>query len=310
MKETCAIGIDVGGTKIAAGFIKLPGRPSRGRVISTNAQRGGRAVLDDVLELARELAQEIRQSGCSVSALGVGICELVDCSGHLASGHCIPWLELPIAEELSTIAPVFFEADVRAAAVAECALGAGRPFNNFLYVTIGTGISCCLVLEGQPYLGARGLTGTMASSALAICCEQCGHTTRLTLEEMASGPGLVARSQAAGGSAATAYEVLAAAADGNQVAQQVVTAACETLGAHLGLLVNTLDPEALVIGGGLGLSEGAYGDRLIASTRAHIWSRLNRDLPVLRAETGADAGWIGAALCAARKVQQNQVIIS
>jgi glucokinase len=70
------------------------------------------------------------------------------------------------------------------------------------------------------------------------------------------------------------------------------------------LLVNTLDPEAVIVGGGLGLSEGLYWDGMIASTRRHIWSPNFRELPILRAAMGADAGWIGAAIAAWRKVTQ------
>jgi len=67
------------------------------------------------------------------------------------------------------------------------------------------------------------------------------------------------------------------------------------------LLVNTLDPEAVIVGGGLGLSEGPYWDGFIRSTRRHIWSADLRQLPILRAATGADAGWLGAAVAAWRR---------
>lgn len=301
MDKVSIAGIDVGGTKIASGLIDLPGgRHERVRVIPTRAERGGRAVLDDALALARELADLVKQGGGSVGAIGLGVCELVDRSGNLASANCIPWLDLPVREELSAVAPAVLEADVRAAAVAEAQQGAGRPFKNFLYLTVGTGISCCLILDGAPYLGARGLTGTMASSPLAIDCEHCGHPNRRTLEQIASGPGLIAAFQAAGGNATSGQEILSAAEAGDPAARRVLESAAEALAAQLGLLVGTLDPEAVVIGGGLGSNEGAYWNHLIASTRRCIWSERQRDLPILRAETGADAGWIGAALCAVR----------
>jgi predicted NBD/HSP70 family sugar kinase len=67
-------------------------------------------------------------------------------------------------------------------------------------------------------------------------------------------------------------------------------------GTKIALLVNTLDPEAAIVGGGLGLSEGPFWEHFIAATRRSIWSDAHRDLPILRAATGSDAGWIGAAL--------------
>ena len=291
------LGIDVGGTKIAAGILTWPeGRIIARRLIPTNAGRGGRAMLDDVLGLAREL---VHKAG-DVAAIGLGVCELVDRDGNLASANCIPWLELPVRAELSAIAPAIIEADVRAAALAEAQFGAGRGLRNFLYVTVGTGISCSFVIDGVPWLGAHGATGTMASSPLSIPCEHCGQVSRRTLEEIAAGPALVARFNAAAGHAASGQDVLAAAAAGDARAEQIVASASEALESQIGLLVNTLDPEAVIIGGGLGLSDGPFWEHFIAATRRHIWSNVHRDLPILRAATGTDAGWIGAATRAAQ----------
>ncbi len=78
----------------------------------------------------------------------------------------------------------------------------------------------------------------------------------------------------------------------------VVRSAGEALGAIVGLLVNVLDPEAVVVGGGLGLSEGPYWESLCAGTRSHTWSEVHRNIRILRALTAADAGWLGAATAA------------
>lgn len=295
------IGIDVGGTKISAGISVFPeGRALAKRTIATQPGRGGRAVLDDVLRLTCELASEAERWGSRVSSIGLGLCELVDRQGNIASENCIQWLDLPVREQLALIAPIVIEADVRAAALAEALCGAGKMFRHFLYVSVGTGISCCLMLDGRPYLGACGATGTMASSPLSIPCEECGHISRRTLEEISAGPALVARFNAIHGKAASGQEVLAAAATGDAGARQIVESASEALASQIGLLVNTLDPEAVIIGGGLGLSEGPYWEHFIAATRRHCWSSLHRELPILRAATGTDAGWIGAAARAAQ----------
>lgn len=293
-----ALGIDVGGTKIAAGVVNFPeGRVSARRVISTAPARGGAAVLGDVERLAEELIGEAGPSRPHIAGLGVGLCELVDPEGRILSANCVQWQDQPVRERLTRIAPVTLEADVRAAALAEAHFGAGKPFRIFLYVTVGTGIASCLMLNGRPYVGARGVTGTMASSPLSVPCEQCGHTSRRTLEELAAGPALVARfNQRKPGGAKTGQDVLAAVASGDPDALDVVRSAGESLESIVGLLVNVLDPEAVVIGGGLGLSEGPYWDEFIAATRRHIWSEVHRGLPILRAATGPDAGLIGAAI--------------
>jgi glucokinase len=295
-----ALGIDVGGTKIAAGIVGFPeGCVRSRRVIPTAPERGGAAVLDDVARLAGELVAEAGPARPPVAGLGLGLCELVDPEGRILSANCVPWRDQPVRERLARVAPVTLEADVRAAALAEAHCGAGKPFRIFLYVTVGTGIASCLMLDGRPYLGARGATGTMASSPLSVPCEQCGHTSRRTLEELAAGPALVARfNQLKPDAAKTGHDVLAAVAAGDADALAVVQSAGEALESAVGLLVNVLDPEAVVIGGGLGLSEGPYWDEFIAATRRHIWSEPHRGLPILRAATGPDAGLIGAALSA------------
>jgi glucokinase len=291
-----AIGIDVGGTEIAGGLLSLPNGYVLARQLRpTQAERGGREVLNDVLAVARELGAVAKERTETVSALGVGICELVNRDGRLASANCIRWLDLPVVDELSVIAPTVLEADVRAAALAESMFGAGRSYRQFLYVTIGTGISCCLMLDGEPYLGARGFTGTMASSPMAVPCEKCDHVSRRSLEEIASGPALVKRFQAEGGKAERGQDVLSAAAAGDERARRIVESGSEALESQIGLLISTLDPQAVVVGGGLGLSTGLYWDSFIAATRQHIWSEAHRDLPIARAATGSDAGWMGAA---------------
>jgi len=296
-----AIGLDVGGTKIAAGLAVFPeGRTLSRRILPSEPARGGRALLDTVLALARKLADEAAALGQSVSAVGVGVCELVDRAGELASANCVQWLDQPVRRELSLLAPAILEADVRAAALAEALFGAGRGLKSFLYVTVGTGISCCLMLDGRPHLGAHGATGTMASSPLDSHCEECHHVEHRTLEQIAAGPALVERFNEVQGNAVRAQDVVTAAVHGNPIAVEVVRTAASALGSQVGLLVNVLDPEAVIIGGGLGLSGGPYWDHLVAATRRHVWAEAHRGLPILRAATGADAGWLGAAAAAWR----------
>lgn len=297
------LGIDVGGTKIAAGLVQFPnGEVLAERSIPTNSAQGGPAVLDRIVRLAETLAAEARARGQTIFIIGLGLCELVDPTGRIFSHNCLNFTEPDIRARLAHLSPLVVEADVRAGALAEAMFGAGRAYRIFLYVSVGTGIASCLMLDGAPYLGARGATGTMASSPIRVPCERCGHISRQTLEEIASGRGLVARyNRLKPGSAKTGQEVLAAAVAGDDEGMRVVQTASEALESAVGLLVNVLDPEAVVVGGGLGLSEGPFWDGFIASTRKHIWSEVHRNLPILRAQTGVRAGFMGAAAAAWKK---------
>jgi len=298
-----AIGIDVGGTKVAAGLVAFPEATIRlNREISTNPQRGGSAVLDDVVRLAADLMAEAQRAGTTVDAIGLGLCELVSPVGGILSASCIKWMGLPVQDRFSALAPFTLEADVRAAARAEALFGAGRDLRQFLYVTVGTGIACSLVIDGEPFTGTRGATGTMASAPWTRACEQCGHLSQGTLEECAAGPSLVRRlNQRSPDSARTGHDVLAAALAGDSEALAVVRTAAEALGTTVALLINVLDPGAVIVGGGLGLAEGPYWEAFVASTRHHVWSGVHRDIPIVRAGTGPDAGVIGAAVATWRK---------
>lgn len=283
-----AIGIDVGGTKIAAGVVTLPdGRVLARRLQRTEPGRGGDAVLADVIAIAAALRDEF-----TATAVGVGVAELVDYEGRVVSGATIRWEGIPVAVRVRTATglPTCVDADVRAAARAEARLGAGRGLGDFVYVTVGTGISCALVLDGEPYRGARGLTGTFASSPTV---------SDPPLEQFASGPAFAARLSAVRPSFdGSAVDVVALAEAGDRAARDIVTTAGRALGAAVAQLVNTLDPAAVVLGGGLGLAAGLYHASIEIALREHIWSDMHRDLPLLSATLGADAGWIGAALAA------------
>jgi glucokinase len=292
-----SIGIDVGGTKIAAGLVEFPsGRPLVRRLIATESARGGEAVLGETLVLARELLREAARGKLKLLGIGLGVAELVDPEGNVTSSQTISWRGLPVRERLSELAPAVVESDVRAAAMAEAKFGAGRPFRVFASVVVGTGISYSLVLDGQPYAGARGNALILSSGTQNFPCPNCGQAFDFVPEEFASGPALVRRyNDWSTAKASSAPEVLAAAEAGTAEAVEVVESAGRAVGNSLGHLVNMLDPEALVIGGGLGLAGGLYWESMVASARRHIWSETNRGLPILPAALGTDAGFIGAA---------------
>src|SRR5215468_4026298 len=140
MKDICALGIDIGGTKIAAGVVTRPGELLFHRRLPTGAGRGGEAVLRDVEALSIELINSAEEAGMKVAGIGLCVAELVDLEGNVTSGHAIKWNGWPIRERLSQIAPAIIEADVRAAALAEAIYGAGQGYEIFLYLTVGTGI--------------------------------------------------------------------------------------------------------------------------------------------------------------------------
>jgi glucokinase len=251
---TLAVGIDVGGTKIAAGLVDV----RRGEVVRserrpTRPDRGGAAVLADCVGLAAGLDE----GGFPV---GVGICEVVDRSGQLTTAETVEWRDLDVPAAFGG-ARVTLESDVRAAALAEARFGAGAGLDSFLHVIVGTGAAACLVLEGRPHLGAHGNAIILGAPPV---------------EQVAGGATL-----------------------GERVHDPAARAeAAAVVGAVVAVLVNALDPAAVIVGGGLGESPG-FADGVAAALRPAIWCEATRALPVLPTALGEAGGVVGAALAAA-----------
>jgi glucokinase len=294
------IGLDVGGTKIAGGLALLPGGQVGQRLVApTRPERGGAAVLGAALDLVAALAQAAAELGRPVAGIGIGLPELVDLAGRMTSTATLQWDSAAAQAAFEQVAPAVFEADVRAAALAEAALGAGQNQDNFVYVSVGTGISICHVLQGQPYAGARGNALVLGSMPLP---NPGGRGAAVTLEQWSSGPALAARYQELSGRPVSGAEpVLAAAAAGDPAAVKVARSGGHVLGAAVGWLINVLDPGGLIVGGGLGSAAGVYWDSFLASVREHVYAPDTRELAVCQAALGPDAGWIGAAVQAWRR---------
>jgi len=293
-----AIGLDVGGTKIAAGVVLWPsGEILRRTIIPTKPTRGGEEVLRDVHDLARHLYDWAREERIEVAGIGAGVPELVDPEGNVTSSCTIDWRDRPVQQKLSEIAPAQVESDVRAAAVGEAIFGAGRGQKLFVYITVGTGISYCFIQDAQPFKGAKGNAIVMGSSPLSTVCTHCGVKLRPVLEEFASGPAIAKRFTQImyGESTETCERVYRAALDGNQGAVEILTSAGEALGVSAAFLVNILDPEMIVVGGGLGTAGGLYWDAFERSCREHIFADNTRGLPIVPAKLRTDAGLVGAA---------------
>jgi glucokinase len=299
MTGDAAIGVDVGGTKTALGLIDAGSLTLLDRqVIPTGRDRGGEAVLRDIRERAGALAERAARLGRRVAGLGLAVPENVDLAGQITSSAVIPgWNELPVPAALGVIAPVAVEADVRAAAFAEARLGAGRDYGYHLFLTVGTGISYCAVTGGRPFPGAHGGAMHVGTSVLP--------GTQQSLEDIASGGALVRRYAARGGTAQRTEDVLAAARAGDQAAGEVLSTGARALGAGIALLLNMLDPEAVITGGGLGSADTEYG------TQARRWARHYAHAhaghtPLIRGQLGPDAGVIGAALAGLAARGNNQ----
>lgn len=294
-----AVGIDIGGTKIAAGLVEV----ERGQVLAvryraTAPGRGGDAVLADCVAMAADLLTGPARAGGL--AIGLGVPELVSPDGAIHSAFQFDWRSTDIAAAFGHLGDVRVESDVRAGAIAEATFGAAVGAHGALYVSIGTGISSCFLIDGEPWLGRYGNAIVLASGQTLSLCPESGTIVSQVVERIASGPALADRVRLLGGVATSGHDVLRLAETGDALAGEVATNAAQVVGSAIGQVVNVLDPDVVVLGGGLGVSEGLYRRELECAMRATIWSDASRDIPLRTSQLGAEAGLIGAALTAWR----------
>ena len=322
----CVIGIDVGGTMLKGGVCDRGAAIVHGERRRT-ARDDAEALVDGIVALAGDLAAEGRRrfGADGVAGIGLAVPGLVDeTRGVALRAVNLPWRDLALAAVVGARLglPALLSHDVRAAAAAEAALGAGRASDDFLFVAIGTGIGAAIVHGGRPFLGAHGRAGELGHVVVEPDGPPCGCGARGCLEAIASAAAIERGYAAAGGgrsggegaggavdegdgagadARASAHEVAALAQAGDPVASEVWARAARALGAALADAVALLDPGLVVVGGGLAEAGAQLLDPVAAELAAR--SRLGPPPRVVAAELGADAGCRGAALLAWRTLE-------
>lgn len=300
--DACAIGVDVGGTKTKACLVRIAdGAVLIEKTRPTPCAEGAAAVLDLVIAMAAEIQREggefARGAACPV---GVCLPELVTNEGEPGSAWNFEWRGLDYRTPLSAFGPVYVESDVRAAAFAEGWVGAGSKAAIFVYVTLSTGMSHTLVIDGKPYGGARGFAIHFAGAELvAWTGPDKDVEVRQHVEVFASGKGMGERYAALIGKPDATARGLIEAAGSDPRAKKLLENSLLSIASYLGQLINILDPSIMVLGGGIG-GNPAVNKRLGELTRPFIFADLARDLPIVPAVLGDNACAIGVAALARR----------
>lgn len=296
------VGVDLGGTKTAAAVVGPDGAAtSPVRRAATPAARGPEAVLDAVADLVRHVLDDAGVSGViGLRGLGVGTAGIVDVAGGriLSATASMPgWPGTDVARGLTARlgVPVTVQNDVDAHATGEAWVGAAAGASSALVVAVGTGIGGCLVLDGRPWRGAHGAAGEVGhvpapgAEHLMCPCGRAGH-----LEAIGAGPGLLRHFRSLGGQAADSHEVVERAALHEVLARRALEDAARAVGRGVAGLVTALDPEVVVLTGGLVDIGEPWWAPMEAALRGELVDVL-RDVPVRPAALGATAAIVGAA---------------
>jgi glucokinase len=313
------IGVDVGGTKVAAGLVDSAGKIThqmRTPMVATDAL-GGLAAVTSAINSVRSAATGSLNSKNSISA--VGICApgpLNPHTGVVINPPNLPgWRNFPLAAEIAKAysLPVRVDNDANAAALAEALWGAGRGYRNVFYATIGTGIGTGIVFDGRIYHGRTGAAGEGGHMSIDYRGPRCGCGKLGCVEALASGPAIARRAsekiaaghrsriedRAAGHAGLITAEMVAQAyLAGDALAKQVLQETATFLAIWLGNIIDLLEPDVLILGGGAATMLQPFFADIRGQLPTWCVNSQCQEIPLLPAHYGADAGIAGgAALC-------------
>ena len=292
--EGLLVGVDVGGSKIAVILVDRDLRIRGRHTVPTSVGEPDEAAAQIASAVEAALASA-GESLATVAAVGVGVPGRVDpATGVVSLAVNLGWHNLPLRDRLEAIlgVPCAIENDVRAAAAGILERRVLGDVENFIYLSVGTGISAGVVIDGVVHRGTRGLAGEIGHVVVdadgPVC--PCGLTG--CLETIASGPAIA---RAAGNGGRSAAEVYAAAAGGNAGALAVVDRAGASLARAIHALVMTYDVERIVLGGGVSRAGDAFLDPVLRELDAmRAASELAADmLPAGVVAVSPDGGDVG-----------------
>jgi glucokinase len=314
------VGVDIGGTKIAAGIVDRKGEISAQIRTPMVANRGPADALAAVLSAIHALLANAHAAEFQDLIAGIGICApgpLDPRAGIVINPPNLPcWRNFPLAIEIEKAyrVPVKIENDANAAALAESYWGAGHGYRRIFYVSLGTGIGTGIVFDGKIYNGRTGAAAEGGHMSIDYRGPLCGCGKPGCIEILAAGPAIARRARtklaennpqsimldyASGVISQVTSEIVGKAyAAGDPLAKQVLVETADLLSLWLSNIVDLLEPEVMIIGGGVAGMLAPFFDDIQNGIAKYCINSRSREIPMLKAHYGEDSGIAGgAALC-------------
>ena len=308
------IGVDIGGTNVKIALVDFDGKIVYSNTVPTRAEMGYEAGINNIKQAIRELMQETGESAKTIEAIGFGLPGQIDYKeGIVKNLPNIPgWVNIPLAKiiEDEFSIPTRLDNDVRCAALGELNFGAGKGCENLICITVGTGIGSGIVLNGKLVRGASNAAGEIGHIKMDMTGGPlCGCGDYGCFEAYASGPAIVtmAKEYISGGKSAkykematdgiiTPYIVAQAALQGDAVSIQIFKQMGKIIGTGLASVVNLLNPEKIIIGGGVADAGSILLDPIKATILDRAMPIQGSTVQVVPAQLANTAGVIGASL--------------
>ncbi|HHV62067.1 MAG TPA: ROK family protein [Firmicutes bacterium] len=312
-----AVGIDLGGTKIAVGMVDEAGHILSQARRPTGAEEGYRAVIGRMADAIRAVAEDSAVSLSEVSSIGVGVPGTPDFSdGTVIFAPNIGWRDVPLGrllrEEFGL--PVYVDYDTNAAALGEYMVGAGKGARVLLFVTVGTGVGAGIVFAGKLFRGATGIAGEIGHMVMDKDGPPCTCGNIGCLQMFSKGPALADRAAQAiegeegsrstvlrellraQGGGLTGEMVIKAAREGDPIARKVFEEGVLYLGLGIANAVSLLNPDVVVVGGGIAKAGDLLFKSLVKTVKERAYPMAAECVDIRLSMNSEEAAIVGAAM--------------
>lgn len=321
--STNVVGVDMGGTKILSAVIDAEGNILSTAKIPTKADKGPSIVIDRIAESIQRAVDKSGVVAASIQAVGIGAPGPLDpATGVVIFAPNLRWKDVRLKEELEARVniPTFVDNDVNVGTLGEHVFGAGKGFQNVVGIFVGTGIGGGIILQGELFHGASKTAGEIGHIIVKAGGPRCGCGTRGCLEALASRTAMAKQFQKAilkkgqksviseltnGDLKTVRSGVLAKAIRLNdKLTLKVIKKATKYLGIGIGSIVNFLNPEMIILGGGVveALDDTFLNDIRAAAEKYALPNTLN-GVQIVPAKLGDNSGILGAAALARQRSQ-------
>jgi glucokinase len=313
MKE-CAIGIDLGGTNLKGVVIERDGSSRHLTKMWTEAEKGGARVLENILAMIDTLLYKEGARG-NIVGIGIGTPGFVTEDGVVWGAENLPgWAGTQLYEPIAArfALPAVAANDVTAMALGESLFGAGRGVRNLVCYALGTGIGGGIVIDHKLYKGTNGMAGELGHVSVETNGLLCNCGQRGCVERYASATGIVflakelaaacpdalgspfVKEVRANPDGITSRMVYGYVAKGDPVACAVNERACDMLARAIGITLNTLSPDRVLLGGGVMQAGQVIIDTVKRHLAGYCWPMIRERCDIVAAALGEDAGAMGA----------------
>lgn len=311
MDKKYVIGIDLGGTKISGAISDLQGNILAQYTTPTLAEEGEEAVLNRIIEVIEKVMSDSGKSSDEIKSIGIGSPGPLDAKkGIIITTPNLPFKNFALVEPIQNKFGIhtYLDNDANVAAIGEYLFGAGKGTKNMVFVTVSTGIGGGAIINGYIYRGNTSNALEVGHTTLVEDGPRCNCGNYGCAEALASGTAIGKRANEAIANGAktsltnydkvTSYEVFVEAKKGDKIAADIIDKCLNYLGICIANIVNTFDPEMVIIGGGVSKAGDIVFDKVKEVVNKRALQAMAEHCKIVPAGLGTDAGVIGAVALA------------